>query len=296
MLSRVKYFAHETLVSLSRNIFMSVAGVLTICVCLTAIGGAFLIYDFNHHGKERFKGGVKFEIFMNVDATQQQIQGVEKELKNSPDIKSFTFLTKQDAYKEFQRLFRDQPDLVNSVDPNALPTSFRVSPKKAEQTEVLAKQYQTLPGVDQVAQPGAALKRELNRTNKQSLVYLVMGLTLLLVTIIVVVNTVRLATFARRREIEVMRLVGASNLFIQVPFLAEGALQGVVGGIIAFFMVYVVFYGFDVVKSVLFEGLQNQGFYATTGDALVISFGLLIGGTLIGLLSSFLGLHRYLDT
>src|SRR5687767_15502843 len=103
-MSRVRYFARETVISLRRNLMMTIAGVLTVAVSLALFGGSVLLTKWAEHGTEKIKGGVKLEIFMLVDATDQQIDDVRTELEGDSNVKSFRFLSKEDALEEFKRI------------------------------------------------------------------------------------------------------------------------------------------------------------------------------------------------
>src|SRR3954469_17051877 len=104
MLTRLGYFARETLVSLRRNLLMTLAGIITVAVSLCVLGGALLLSRLVDHGTQQWKDGVELEIFMNVKATDGQVETLNRALKNDHDVRSFKFLTKQDAYEEFKRL------------------------------------------------------------------------------------------------------------------------------------------------------------------------------------------------
>ena len=132
MLTRLGYFARETLVSLRRNLLMTVAGVLTVAVSLALFGGIMLLGRWVDHGTTSIKGGVRLEIFMTVDATSQQISDVQTALKSDSQVRSFTFVDQKAALAEFRRIFRKDPDLTRNVDASALPTSFRIVPTRAE--------------------------------------------------------------------------------------------------------------------------------------------------------------------
>ena len=99
MLTRASYFARETLVSLRRNLLMTIAGIITVTVSLCVLGGAWMLNTLVNHGTDRWKNGVELEIFMNVDATDGQVQAVQRQLSNDPDVRSYRYLTKQDALK-----------------------------------------------------------------------------------------------------------------------------------------------------------------------------------------------------
>jgi len=229
---------------------------------------------------------------MNVDATQDQIRTVRGALDNDPDVKSFKFFDKHAALEEFKRIFRKDPDLVKNITADALPTSFRIVPDRAEQTNVIQRRFETEPGVEDVATPEEALRGLLDATNTARIIFIGLSLVLLVSSLFLIVNTIRLATFARRREIEVMKLVGASNWFVRVPFMAEGLVQGLIGAGLAVGVVVALKVGFDHWFSSP-TGFFKE-FYVTGGDATVVAFYVLALGIVIGLIGSLIGLRRFL--
>ena len=293
MLTRLGYFTRETLVSLRRNLLMTIAGVLTVAVSLALFGGIMMLSSWVGHGTERIKGGVRLEIFMNVDATDQQIADVRNALDGDKEIKSFKFFNKKAALQEFKRIFRKDPDLVKNITADALPTSFRIVPLKAELTDSIQRRYQAQPGVDDVATPEEALRGLLDATNTATIIFIGLSVVLLVSSLFLIVNTIRLATFARRREIEVMKLVGASNWFVRVPFIAEGMVQGIVGaGLAVFSLLALKHFGFDQAFSDPNSFFGD--FFVTNGDATLIAFVVLLIGVLIGMIGAFVGLRRFL--
>jgi cell division transport system permease protein len=299
MWTRIAYFSRETLVSLRRNVLMTVAGIATVAVSLALFGGILMLSSWVDHGTQRIKGGVTLEIFMNVGATKQQINDIRTELDSDKKpgglVKSYRYLTKDDAYNEFKRIFRRNPDLVNSIRAVDLPESFRVVPKRAELTETVRGEFRAKQGVDTVDTPGDALKGMIDVTNTIRLIFIVISIVLLASSLFLIVNTIRLATFARRREIEVMKLVGASNWFVRIPFIAEGMVQGLVGAGLAIIAVLSLkHFGFDQAfndpKSFFAQ------FFVTTGDATRIAFYVLLIGMVIGVVGATIGLRRFLRT
>ena len=294
-MGRIRYFARETVISLRRNLMMTIAGVLTVTVSLSLFGGSLLLTRWADHGTERIKGGVKLEVFMRVHATDQQIADVRNALDTDAEIKSFTFLDKQAAFKEFKEIFRKEPDLVKNVNADSLPTSFRIAPAQAELTQQIQRRYEVMSGVSEVATPEKALKGLLDVTSKVQVGLILLSLILLVSSLFLIVNTIRLATFARRREIEVMKLVGASNWFVRVPFLAEGLAQGLAGaGIATSAVIALKFLGFD-------KWFTNPNsifirFKVTDGDVLLVALFVVMAGVIIGLMGSIFGLRRFLRT
>jgi cell division transport system permease protein len=288
------YFARETLISLRRNLLMTLAGVLTVTVSLFLFGGILLLSKLVDHGTERWKGGVEFEIFMttNPDATEAQVTDVGTALEADPLVEDYTYYDKEAAYEEFKRLFRNDPALVESISPDALPESYRVTPVDAEDTAVLAGEYESFTGVSEVATAQEETERLLTITGWVRRSFWALSALLLLSALFLIVNTIRLATFARRREIEVMKLVGASNWFVRVPFLAEGLTQGLLGAGVAIAGIGGLYYFIrdrTAERSELF-----QGFYLTAGDFRTVALYVLLIGAVIGGIGSIVGLRRFL--
>lgn len=293
MAFKFSYFSRETAVSLRRNPLMTVAGILTVAVSLFLFGGVLLLSAMVEHGTSRWKDDVELEIFMVADATDTQIKSVEAELKRSPEVKRYRFLTKADAFKEFKRMFADEPDVLDNVDPNILPPSFRVVPNRAELTEEVAVRFDGRPGVDDVKTASEQVDRVLKAIQWVRRLFFGIASVQLASALVLIVNTIRLSTVARRREIEVMKLVGATNWFIRVPYMAEGLIQGVIGATAAFTGIYVL----KVILSNLVENSKNlfNTFYVTNADALTIGFTVMLIGALVGAIGSAIGLRRLLE-
>jgi cell division transport system permease protein len=299
MWTRIAYFSRETLVSLRRNVLMTIAGIATVAVSLSLFGGILLLSKWVDHGTERIKGGVTLEIFMNVNATHEQVKAVQSQLDGDKgpkgNVKSYRHLTKDDAFSEFKRIFRRNPDLVNSITAKDLPESFRVVPKRAELTDTVKNEFSTVQGVQEVTTPGEALKGLIDVTRTVKYIFYGISLVLLASSMFLIVNTIRLATFARRREIEVMKLVGASNWFVRIPFIAEGMVQGIVGAGLAIIAVASLkHWGFD--QAFNDRGSFFSEFFVTTGDATWIAFIVLLIGVVIGVIGATIGLRRFLRT
>ena len=298
-MSRLAYFTRETLISLRRNLLMTFAGVMTVSVSLFLFGGILLVSRVVDHGTNKWKHGVELEIFMQVKASKSQIDNVKALLDQDrkggvkAEVKSYRFFTKQDALREFKKLFADEPVLVENTSAAALPTSYRVVPVTPQLTATVAKEFENVPGVKAINTPAKEVKTLLTATRWIRFAFFLMAGVLLASSLFLIVNTIRLATFARRREIEVMKLVGASNWFVRVPFMAEGLVQGAIGAGFAFGLVYFL-------KWIITRLLRNQHsllrpFYASSHDVFVIGSWVLLIGAVIGVAGSMIGLRRFLE-
>jgi cell division transport system permease protein len=293
-MSRLAYFVRETLISLRRNLLMTIAGIITVAISLFLFGGILLVSAVVDHGTQQWKHGIELEIFMKVKASPNNVISIRDALSHDPQVKSFKFLNKQDAYNIFKKDFADQPALVESTRPEDLPESFRVAPFKAEDTELLDGNYKSQPDVDTVITAKQQIKSLLTATRWIRLAFITMAVVLLASSLFLIVNTIRLATFARRREIEVMRLVGASNWFVRVPFMAEGFVQGAIGAGFAFGLVWALKI---IIANLLAHRSQTliSTFRVTSADALGIGFLVLGIGAAIGVFGSIVGLRRFLE-
>ena len=304
------YVTRETAVSLKRNLLMTLAGILTVAVSLFLFGGVLLLSRMVDHGTARWKNGVELEIFLcskstaepdsakpacRSEASEGQIAAVRTELEQSPDVRRFRFFSKEDAFNEAKRIFAGDPELLANIDPDGLPVSFGVAPKKAELTEKVAAHFQGRfnDGVDTVLTAKEQVRRLLAGIRWIRGLFFAIAGVLLASSLFLIVNTIRLATFARRREIQVMKLVGATNWFIRVPFMCEGLIQGAICAGLAFGGVYAL----RVVLSDLVDRSKNlfSAFYVTAGDAIAIGLLIVAVGATVGAMGSAIGLRRFLD-
>lgn len=293
MLSRFYYFLRETGISLWRNVSMTIAAILTIFVTLSLVGVAMLVYFWNDSGTRVVEKSVQFEVFLVSKANDSQIDTVEKQVKEDKkkgQITNYEFVSKDQAWEFFKREFKDQKDTLKSVDKDVLPVSFIIGPKDPKILDSLVAKYKAIPGVESVTK--ADFKDEIRRANLINQTLSVFAFILLVASCVLVFNTVRLAVFARRREIEIMKLVGASNWFVQVPFMAEGAVQGLAGGFFASVSAWVFK---TYILDETFSGQGFRGFIVSGGDLWLTIFMVIFSGIAVGFISSYLGLKRYLD-
>lgn len=237
MAIRIDYLARETGQNLVRNWLLSIATVLIVTVSLTMLGITVLLGYFGlDNAFVRFNDDVSFIVYMNHDASDDQIQTVRASLEESPQIDSFTYLDHEESYELYKKLFsEDESTISDIIKPEELPTSFMVKPTNPDASVVkeLADTYSTRAGVFKVDFPSDEVRSIQNAALRIRNWMLVAVIALLAASVVLIFIAIQTAVFNRRREIEVMRLVGATNWFIRIPFLIEGLIQGLVGGIIA---------------------------------------------------------------
>jgi cell division transport system permease protein len=184
--------------------------------------------------KEIYYDKVQVSIFLTDDVTDEQRSAIEQKLKASDEVKNFVYESKDEAYKRFKEQFAQQPDLVNNVGPDALPESFRVELKNPERYQVIAQQFPVgKNGVEDVRDEGDFLDRLFSLLNGARNATIAVAVVQALAALLLISNTIQLAAFNRRNETNIMRLVGASRWYTQLPFILEAALAGLVGGLLA---------------------------------------------------------------
>ncbi len=231
---RVNFVLSEVATGLRRNLTMTVAMILTTAISLGLMGTGILIAGMISHMQEIYYDKVQVSIFLADNITKEQRAAIEQQLDSSKEVKNYIHETKEEAYKRFQQQFSQQPELVQNTPADALPESFRVELVNPERYSVIAKEFPNgKNGVDQVRDEGEFLDRLFSLLNGARNATIAVALVQALAALLLISNTIQLAAFNRRNETNIMRLVGATRWYTQLPFILEAALAGLVGGLLA---------------------------------------------------------------
>jgi cell division transport system permease protein len=231
---RGKYVLNEVLVGLWRNVTMTVAMIITMSVSLTMLGASVLLYMQVDQMKNYYYGEIEVSVFLKTDVTDSQRQAIDSAIAQSPLVKERTYETREQAFKRFQELWQDSPDFVKSIGPNSLPESFRVKLKDPEKYKTFADQIQGMAGIQDIIDQRTLLDKVFKIFNAIQVMALVVAGVMALAALLLVGNTIQVAAYSKRREVAVMKLVGASNWFIQAPFVLEAVVAGLIGAILGF--------------------------------------------------------------
>ena len=294
---RLWYYLRETVLSIWRNLSLTMAAILTVAVSLALVGASMMIREGAERATAQFQEGVEFIVFMNPDADADQDAAIRHVLDSSPAIASYGYIDKLAAYDELETLFADKPELVESVTPDVMPPSYRIVPtdRSAANVNELANQFAAQPGVREVATATDAIRQIDDFSTRVSQALLIAAVVLVGVSALLILNTVFTAIGARRQEIEVMKLVGASNWFIRIPFMLEGTIHGLIGAALAIPVLFVV----DNEVMAFFQESDAvplfRGFAVPEGFVWDTSIWLLILGGSVGMIGSAVAVTRYLD-
>jgi cell division transport system permease protein len=288
---RLKYVLSEVLVGLWRNVTMTIAMIITLAVSLTMLGASGLMYRQVGDMKDLYYKNIEVSIFLDTQVSDQQRTDLDAKLKSDPLVREVTYVNKDEAYKRFQEMFQDAPDLLSAVKADSLPESFRLKLVNPEQYKNIYDQYKDTAGVDEIVDQSRLLDKIFNVLTAIQNIALAAAIVMAVAALLLVANTIQVAAYSKRREVAVMKLVGASNWFIQAPFVLEAVVAGLIGSLLGLVALIAA-------KYLLFDGslkaLQGLLSPVTWGDILFM-FPLMAGvGGLISAATAWITLRFYL--
>ncbi len=301
MWSRLTYTLRETWASFQRNITLTVAAIITSAVSLLIFGLTLLIQEGFDNLLSRWEGGVEMIVFVQAQATDEQRSVIEEALtaQEGSTIESWTYCDVQCSLDDAERLFAGDPATLELLTETNIPTQYRIVP--TEGTDVLTlralrEAYQDgLPNVLSVTLAEDQLDLISRLQGFVGLYTTGLWISLMFAATLLIWNTIRTAMFARRREIEVMKLVGATDWFIRVPFMLEGLVQGLIGGISASGALWFINNRWTAGVA---DFPENSGFAAlvvSDGYLNVVMLGVIVFGAVVGMIGSGIAASRFLD-
>ena len=292
MFSSLSYFWGETFRSLFRNRFMAIASVLTVTLSMFILG-VFLSAVLNiNHMASYLENQVEMTVYLKDGLTTDQVMGIGKYLKAQPGMKEIKFTNKDQEMKDFRERMGDQQGLLDAINGNPLPASYQMSFQTPEQLKTAAEVVAKYQGVETV-QYGKDIIEQLYKVAQ---VIRLSGIVLIIflagAELFIISNTIRLTVFARRREIQIMKYVGASNGFIRWPFLFEGMVIGFLG---SGFASLILWEGYKTVVSEMAAAglvfIPMIPLWPFMGYTTLI---ILAAGIVIGVMGSAISLRKYM--
>jgi cell division transport system permease protein len=300
---RAQFVFSEVWIGLRRNLTMTVALVVVIAISLSLLGTGLLFVKQVDNTRSFWQSRVQLSVYLctkdslggtcqhNGAVTGSEIQNIRNDLYATHDILTLQYVTQQAAQQQFKQEFANNEPIVKYTSLDQIPSSFEIRLKntQADAGPVTAT-MQGVQGVADVENDASILDQFYKLLDGARTAVVVIALFLLVAAIMLVANTIRLSAFNRRRETAIMRLVGASNFYVQLPFLVEGVIAGLIGWLVAAGLLILV-------KSVLLSTLQSvfpYGVQLSTADLIEVIIVAMITGLLITGSTSFLTLRRYL--
>lgn len=278
--------------SLGRNGWMSFAAVSAVTVTLFILG-IFLLLAMNvNHVAQMIEDQVEIRVSLELEADESVIRRVEHRITALPEVSQVEFISKEEGLKQLEEDLGDA-SLLEGIEENPLPDVFRVETFEPQQTKAVAANIEQFDGVDNARYGEEFTDRLFNVTKTVRNVGVVLIVLLGLTAMFLISNTIRLTILARRREIEIMKLVGATNWFIRWPFFIEGLLIGLLGAILPSAVLLFGYYSFTTKLVTQFElwFLDLLPMYPLAFQVTALLLGI---GTIIGAMGSFISIHRFL--
>ena len=289
---RARLFFSEAFRSSGANLSTTVAATMTVLIGMFLLGLFIALFSWVNSWTDHVRKDVVVKVFFQQqpEATEAQINDLRVKLESYPETKTVIFVPKEEALK---RMTAKYPELIQGLVGNPLPDAFEVTPNDADQVSALASRLNPLPpGVEKVDYAQKKTERILSVTNVIKYIFLLGSVILMIASTILIANTIRLSIFSRRREVEVMKLVGASNWFVRGPFMLEGMICGLIGAIAAIVLLVLA-------KEVALPVIEGHSSTFSEEDVHALSFPLtaliLLGVALaVGAAGSGITLRRFL--
>ena len=271
---------------------MSVASISTVAISLLVLGMFLLVILNTNHLAQYLENQVQMTVYMQEVATDESINQTFEALKQMQGVTKVTYVDKAQAMQRFKERLQDQQDLLNALGKeNPFPASFEVQVADPQHIRDLAPAVEKLPQVETAKFGQDVLENLFTLTNMLRLGGVVLAVFLVFATLFIIVNTIRLTVFARRKEVTIMKYVGATDWFIRWPFMLEGMSLGLFGGLIACVLVTLCY---NMVQGKIHATLAFFPLLATYPIMLYVDIGLLLGGIGIGALGSYISLRKFL--
>lgn len=237
---RLSFLYNEVLTGLRRNITMTIAMILTTAISLATLGGGMIAVQMTHKTRDYFLQRVEVRFYLNddisssdQDCTQVVCRSLRDDLQNTPGVVSVQFLNQNDALTEAKNDFADQPEMVKLISANKLPASLRVKMSNPDDYGTIYNQFKDRPGVANVRNDEDIVNRLVSVFNGMRNAAFGLAVLQSIAALLLIANMVQIAAFTRRTEVSIMRLVGATRWYTQLPFVVEAVVAALAGALLA---------------------------------------------------------------
>lgn len=293
-LRTVQYYFREAIQSIIRNSWISVASVGVVAVSLLILGSSLLLVMNANNIAANLESSVEISVFLKDKITPDQVQDLENKIADMPEVTQVVFVSKQQALEEMRDNFGEKKDILAGLEEkNPLPDALRIKTATAEQVAPLAAELESFDQVDQVRYGQGVVEKLLALSKWVRTAGLITMVLLSIAAVFLIATTIRLSVYSRRKEIGIMKFLGATNWFVRFPFVLEGMMLGLVGSFLAVIVVYLGYIS-------LIDNIQlSLPFMQLITDRSIIKplmEGLLLMGLVIGATGSMISMRRFLKT
>lgn len=291
-LSTSEYFIKEVYTSFKRNIWMTLASIFTVVLSLFILGFFSIVILNLNKMANTLESQVQISVYLKDDLSQEEIDETKENLSKIEGLQDIKFTTREEAMENFKERLGDQQFLLDALDDtNPLPDSFSLTVTSPQQVKTIADTAAALDSVESASYSQDIINHLFNLTHLIRLIGVALIILLTGAAIFIISNTIRLTVFARRKEIAIMKYVGATDWFIRWPFLLEGICLGFIGGGLATIFLYIVY---NQVTQEIYEAMAFFPLIPQHPFIDYISLAILVAGIIIGALGSTISLKRFL--
>jgi len=290
LFSRTWYFCREAWLSLMRNRLLTIATISTVTICIFIVGIALLVTLNANNVIDRLESDVEMVAFLDSDLTAEQVNNAKAQLSRLPGVKSLVFVSKEESMLKLQKNLNKE-DLGETLGDNPLPDSFEIKAEDPHNVPDLAVAMSNIYGIYKINYGQGIVEKLFRITSWVRNLCIGIIAVLAVGAVFLVATCIRLAIFARRKEIYLMKLVGATNWFIRWPFFLEGMLIGTVGSALALLLLDLGYRSIitNIPNLMIFTLVQGSS------ELTAIYVSLLLIGAVLGILGTFISLNRFLD-
>ena len=289
-MQKFSYVFRDTLLNIRRNPLLSVATILSVIVsCFLAfvtLSGKAVVEE----NTSRWQNGVHVVVFLDDRVTTTAHQQLQESIKTYNEVREVNYFSKEQAEEEFRFLFQDQTELIEEVDFSILPSSLRVNLYDPSNYQLIIDRLQGNPAVREVRASGEAIQRLLDMTSTLIIAASSFAVVVGFAAFILIWNTIRLTSYAKREEIEIMKIVGASSLYIRFPFILEAIMESLLGAVVA------VGLGVGLMNYISDSSISESIFTIQISDSYLLELTLMIffASLLFGVVASLFGTRKLL--
>ena len=290
-MGKFSYVLKNTLVNMRRTPLLVFATIIAVLISSFLVFTTLSARSIVQNNTLRWQNGIHVVVFLDDRVTTTAHKQLQTSLESYPEVRTVDYFSKPEAEEEFKNLFRDQPELLAEVDYEILPASLRVNLNDPSNYELITERLEGNPAVKEIRSSGEAIERLLSLTDTLVISATAFALLIGFAAFILIINTLRLAAYSKKKEIKIMRLIGASSTYIRLPFIIEAVIESLIGTSIA------VGFGWALIEYSKSSVVADSIFDITISDDYLIflTLSLLMFSIIFGLFASFVGIRKALN-
>ena len=290
-MGKFSYVLKNTLVNMRRTPLLVFATIIAVLISSFLVFTTLSARSIVQNNTLRWQNGIHVVVFLDDRVTTTAHKQLQTSLESYPEVRTVDYFSKPEAEEEFKSLFRDQPELLAEVDYEILPASLRVNLNDPSNYELITERLEGNPAVKEIRSSGEAIERLLSLTDTLVISASAFALLIGFAAFILIINTLRLAAYSKKKEIKIMRLIGASSTYIRLPFIIEAVIESLIGTSIA------VGFGWALIEYSKSSVVADSIFDITISDDYLIflRISLLMFSIIFGLFASFVGIRKALN-